>query len=119
MVVSATRVAANATPCMSGSLGLCNRRNGNLEAGNSHRELGALACRRISGKPLQPFGVHACKIVFLREDDGGADHFIQGATGFLENGLDVGQALGGLFLDGGAGNSARVWIVWADARDKY
>src|SRR5436305_3721514 len=73
-----------------------------LEPGNLHRELCTLACRWICREPAQPLLVHTCKLIFVRQDHGGAHNFVDGTPSLIEDGCNVGQALPSLLLNGGS-----------------
>jgi hypothetical protein len=54
-----------------------NRGDGNLQAGYSNRQLGALPGRRVDRKPLQPLFIHPRKIVFIGKDHRGTDDLVE------------------------------------------
>src|SRR6476469_3823373 len=79
--------------------GLGDAGNGDFEARNFDRELGALPRGWARSEPLDPLLVHAREVLFLGEDHGCADDLVQRAPGGEKNCGDGLQALMGLFLN--------------------
>ena len=66
----------------------------------------------------EPLLIHAGEVVLVRHHNGDAYDLVHAAPGFLEDRLDVGQALTGLLLDRGALERASGWIRGRCARDE-
>jgi len=80
-------------------LSLGDHGNGNFHAFWTNGKLGSLTRRRVLGKPFPPLFIHTRKIVFVAQDECGANHLVKSAAGCLEDGPDVPETLPCLCLD--------------------